>query len=163
MRVVESMQAIVGECFCMVPREGDLERKLAVILYADVAGYSRLTGIDEEGTHRILRDYLDLISASIENYNGQVVYYAGDAVLADFGTVVDALNCATEIQGDLNQSNRDRPEERRVLFRIGINLGDVIVDKGEIYGDGVNVAARSVRAYRVTSASLSSVHTHKSV
>ena len=126
----------------MVPREDDLKRKLAVILYADVAGYSRLTGSDEEGTHRILRDYLDLISASIENHNGRVVHYAGDAVLADFGTVVDALNCATEIQSDLKESNRDHPEERRVEFRVGINLGDVIVDKGEIYGDGVNVAAR---------------------
>ena len=121
---------------------GSLERKLAAILYADVAGYSRLSGIDEEGTHRILRDYLDLISASVETHKGRIVHYAGDAVLADFGTVVDALSCAAEIQSDLKESNRNRPDERRVQFRIGINLGDVIVDQGEIYGDGVNVAAR---------------------
>lgn len=122
--------------------QNQLQRKLAAILYADVAGYSRLTGVDEEGTHRMLRDSLDLISASVESHHGRVVHYAGDAVLADFGTVLEALTCATEIQRVLKQSNRAYPEERRVRFRIGINLGDVIVDQDEIYGDGVNVAAR---------------------
>ena len=119
-----------------------LERKLAAIFYADVAGYSRLTGEDEEGTHRILRSYLDHISSSIQNHNGRVVHYAGDAVLADFGTVVDALTCAAAIQSDLDVRNSKLSDERKLQFRIGINLGDVIVDQTELYGDGVNVAAR---------------------
>lgn len=119
-----------------------LPRKLAAILYADVAGYSRLTGEDEEGTHRTLRAYLNLISSRIQAHEGRVVHYAGDAALADFGTVVDALTCATAIQRDLAERNTGVPDDRKVQFRIGVNLGDVIVDQGEIYGDGVNVAAR---------------------
>jgi len=119
-----------------------LPRKLAAILYADVAGYSRLTGADEDGTHRTLRTYLDLLSSSIEAHSGRVVHYAGDAILADFSTVVDALTCATTIQRDLAERNSGVPDDRKVQFRIGVNLGDVIVDKDEIYGDGVNVAAR---------------------
>ena len=119
-----------------------LPRKLAAILYADVAGYSRLTGEDEDGTHRALRSSLDLIASAIREHRGRVVHYAGDAVLADFSTVVDALSCATAIQLALAEENADVPQERRVQFRIGVNLGDVIVDGEEIYGDGVNVAAR---------------------
>jgi TolB-like protein/class 3 adenylate cyclase len=122
--------------------EERLPRKLAAILYADVAGYSRLTGEDEEGTHRRLSKYLDLISTDIGGHNGHVVHYAGDAVLADFGTVADALICAAAIQRGLSLRNEDVPEERKVQFRIGVNLGDVIEDRGDIYGDGVNVAAR---------------------
>ncbi|MDX1487147.1 MAG: adenylate/guanylate cyclase domain-containing protein [Acidiferrobacterales bacterium] len=119
-----------------------LERKLAAILYADVAGYSRLTGEDEEGTHRRLSTYLDLISTSVEQHHGKVMHFAGDAVLADFGTVSDALLCAAAVQRDLDRKNADLPEERKVQFRMGVNLGEVIVDRNEIYGDGVNVAAR---------------------
>ncbi len=119
-----------------------LLRKLAAILYADVAGYSRLTGEDEEGTHRRLSEYLDLISGVIEQHQGKVVHYAGDAVLADFSTVTDALTCATSIQRELSDRNQDLPDGRKVQFRIGINLGEVIVDRDDIYGDGVNVAAR---------------------
>ncbi|MFQ5937416.1 MAG: tetratricopeptide repeat protein [Acidiferrobacterales bacterium] len=119
-----------------------LSRKLAAILYADVAGYSRLTGEDEEGTHRRLSEYLNLVSAAVEEHHGKVVHYAGDAVLADFNTVTDALGCAATIQQDLQERNKDLPEERKVQFRIGINLGEVIVDRDDIYGDGVNVAAR---------------------
>ena len=122
--------------------EERLARKLAAILYADVAGYSRLTGQDEEGTHRVLRRYLDLISASIPRYEGRVVHYAGDAVLADFSTVSEALVCAAVVQRELARCNDALPEERRVEFRIGVNLGEVIVDREDIYGDGVNVAAR---------------------
>ena len=122
--------------------EDRLPRKLAAILYADVAGYSRLTGEDEDATHRTLRTYLDFISSSIEEHDGRVVHYAGDAVLADFGTVVEALTCATAIQCDLKERNTDVPDGRKVQFRIGVNLGDVIIDQEEIYGDGVNVAAR---------------------
>jgi class 3 adenylate cyclase/pimeloyl-ACP methyl ester carboxylesterase len=119
-----------------------LERKLAAILYADVAGYSRLTGEDEDATHRALSEYLDLISKTIESHRGQVMHYAGDAVLAKFNAVVDALSCAVAIQTDLRTRNQDLPDNRRVRFRIGVNLGDVIEDRGDIYGDGVNVAAR---------------------
>lgn len=125
-----------------MPVEDRLPRKLAAILYADVAGYSRLTGEDEEGTHRRLSDYLNLISASIEHHEGRVVHYAGDAVLADFGTVTDALTCAAAVQRDLQERNGRLPDARQVRFRIGVNLGEVIVDRGDIYGDGVNVAAR---------------------
>ncbi len=122
--------------------EDHFPRKLAAILYADVAGYGRLTGEDEEGTHRILRSYLGRISSTVKNHSGRVVHYAGDAVLADFGTVVDALSCAARIQCELWKLNSELPEERKVQFRIGVNLGDVIEDRGDIFGDGVNVAAR---------------------
>jgi len=119
-----------------------LPRKLAAILYADVAGYSRLTGDDEDATHRALSEYLDLISDSIESHHGQVMHYAGDAVLAKFEAVIDAVSSATEIQKQLLTRNANLPEEQKVQFRIGVNSGDVIEDRGDIYGDGVNVAAR---------------------
>jgi len=119
-----------------------LPRKLAAILYADVAGYSRLTGEDEDATHRTLSEYLDLVSSTIEACGGQVMHYAGDAVLAKFDAVVDAMSSAVAIQGELNTRNAGLPIERRVEFRIGVNSGDVIEDRGDIYGDGVNVAAR---------------------
>ncbi len=119
-----------------------LPRKLAAILYADVAGYSRLTGEDEDTTHRHLREYLDLISKTIEDHRGEVMHYAGDAVLAKFDAVVDALSSAVSTQEELKNRNEDLPDERKVQFRIGVNLGDVIEDRGDIYGDGVNVAAR---------------------
>ncbi len=119
-----------------------LPRKLAAILYADVAGYSRLTGEDEDATHRRLSAYLDQITLTIERYGGRVMHYAGDAVLAMFEAVVDALSCAAQLQLDLKARNEELPDERKVQFRIGVNLGDVIEDRGDIYGDGVNVAAR---------------------
>lgn len=119
-----------------------LPRKLAAILYADVAGYSRLTGDDEDATHITLSEYLNLISQTIDSHRGKVMHYAGDAVLAKFEAVVDALSSATNIQQLLAAQNEALPDERRVYFRIGVNLGDVIEDRGDIYGDGVNVAAR---------------------
>ena len=119
-----------------------LPRKLAAILYADVAGYSRLTGEDEDATHRTLSEYLDLLSETLESHRGNVVHYAGDAVLVRFHAVVDAVSGAAEIQDKLQVRNHDLPNERRVQFRIGVNIGDVIEDRGDIYGDGVNVAAR---------------------
>lgn len=118
------------------------ERKLAAILYADVAGYSRLTGDDEEGTHARLSDYLNRITTAVERHHGHVVHYAGDAVLAEFGTVTDSLVCATAIQEELRDCNGKLTDEQRLQFRIGVNLGEVIVDRGDIYGEGVNVAAR---------------------
>lgn len=123
-------------------QQEQLPRKLAAILHADVVGYSRLTGEDEEGTHRRVSTYLDGITALIERYHGKALNYAGDAVLAEFATVTEALAGAAAIQQDLQQRNRDLPENRKVQFRIGVNLGEVIVDRGEVFGDGVNVAVR---------------------
>jgi adenylate cyclase len=119
-----------------------LNRKLAAILYADVAGYSRLTGTDEEGTHKTLSAYLDAISTRIEGHGGRVLHYAGDAVLAEFASIVVAVRCSVEVQRDLAARNEVLADDRKVEFRIGVNLGDVIVDRDELYGDGVNVAAR---------------------
>ena len=119
-----------------------LPRKLAAILYADVAGYSRLTGEDEDSTHRCLRAYLDIIAETVSSHSGQVMHYAGDAVLAQFPAVVDAISCSIAVQKELEERNSFLPCERKVEFRIGVNLGDVIEDRGDIYGDGVNIAAR---------------------
>jgi len=122
--------------------EDQLPRKLAAIFYADVAGYSRLTDEDEDETHQKLSEYFDLIRDSIEQHQGSVDHYAGDAVLADFSTVTNALECAISIQSSLTIQNKDLPEERKLQFRIGVNLGEVIVDRDEIYGNGVNIASR---------------------
>ncbi len=119
-----------------------LKRKLAAILYADVAGYSRLTGADEEGTHRRLRTYLDATTDLIVEHGGTVMHYAGDAVLANFPSVVDAVLCGLSVQREIAVRNATLADARKLEFRIGINLGDVIVDRDDIYGDGVNVAAR---------------------
>ncbi len=119
-----------------------LPRRLAAILYADVAGYSRLMGGDEDSTHRTLCNHLDLIAESVQRHRGQVMHYAGDAVLARFDAALDALSCATDVQTRLRTCNADLPTEQRVEFRVGVNLGDVIEDRGDIYGEGVNVAAR---------------------
>ena len=123
----------------------NVTRKLAAILYADVAGYSRLTGEDEEGTHRIVAEYLDTIAGLVSGNDGRVVHYAGDAMLSDFASVVAAVKCAIEVQKELAARNADIPDDRKVRFRIGVNLGDVIVDRDDIYGNGVNVAARLER------------------
>ncbi len=122
--------------------EENFTRKLTAILYADVAGYSRLTGEDEVGTHKQLSAGLDLISGAIKAKGGNVVHYAGDAVLADFGSVVAAVDCAVSIQRQLAESNAQVSDDKRLQFRIGVNLGEVIVDRDDIYGDGVNIAAR---------------------
>ncbi len=122
--------------------EARLPRKLAAVFYADVAGYSRLTGEDEEGTHRRLSAHLDILAQSIKSHNGAVVHYAGDAVLAEFQTVTEAMACAVDVQREFRDNNAPLPDERKVQFRIGVNLGEVIVDRDDIYGDGVNVAAR---------------------
>jgi class 3 adenylate cyclase/pimeloyl-ACP methyl ester carboxylesterase len=117
-------------------------RKLVAILYADVAGYSRLNGQDEDGTHKLLSGYLDDLAATVIGNGGRVLHYAGDAVLATFEAVVDAVSCAIAIQNRIEVRNSNVPDGSRVQFRIGVNLGDVIEDRGEVYGDGVNIAAR---------------------
>src|SRR5580704_18195421 len=119
-----------------------MDRKLTAILCADVHGYSRLMGEDEEATHRTLTSYRKLIDSLIEQHHGRFVNSAGDSVLAEFASVVNAVQCAVEVQTALKGANARLASERRMEFRIGVNLGDVIVDGDQIYGDGVNVAAR---------------------
>ena len=122
--------------------DSKLERKLTAILFADVVGYSRHSRRDEEGTHRALRAGLDALIRTITKHGGRVVNLAGDAVLADFTSVVEALTCAVEFQRYQSNSEQGTQKDAGLQFRIGINLGDVIVDRDNIYGDGVNVAAR---------------------
>jgi len=119
-----------------------LERKLVAILAADVDGYSRLTGIDEEGTLAILSAHRTITDALIAQHGGRICGTAGDSVLAEFASVFAAVQCAVEIQRELAETNRTLSEERRMWFRIGINVGDVMVKDGDIFGDGVNIAAR---------------------
>src|SRR5208337_1985741 len=118
------------------------KRKLTAILSADVKGYSRLMGTDEEATLRTLQEYKEVMASSIQHDRGRIVGTAGDSVLAEFASVVDAVQCAVEIQQVLRAKNSLLSEDRRMDFRIGINLGDVIEEGDTIYGDGVNIAAR---------------------
>jgi adenylate cyclase len=120
----------------------EVKRKLTAILSADVKGYSRLMGEDEEGTIRTLNTYKEVMSNFIRQQRGRVVDAPGDNLLAEFGSVVDAVRCAVEIQKELKTRNAELPENRRMEFRIGVNLGDVIEDGEQILGDGVNIAAR---------------------
>jgi adenylate cyclase len=120
----------------------DYKRKLAAILHADVKGYSRLIGEDEESTVGTLRAYMQAMGLVIEKHRGRVVNGSGDSLLAEFVSVVDAVRSAVEIQEDLKARNAELPENRKVEFRIGINVGDVIEEGGDLYGDGVNIAAR---------------------
>jgi len=120
-----------------------VERRLAAILAADVAGYSRLTGLDEEGTYVRLRERLrGLADPKISEHRGKVVKHTGDGVLAEFGSVVDAVRCAIEVQRGMAEQNAAIPQVKRIEFRIGIHVGDIIVDDNDIFGDGVNIAAR---------------------
>jgi TolB-like protein len=120
-----------------------LVRRLTAIFAADVAGYSRLTGMDEEGTHVRLKEHLRvLIDPTIAAYRGHIVKNTGDGFLAEFNSVVDATRCAVDVQRGMAERNSDVPPNNRIEFRIGINVGDVIQDDGDIFGDGVNVAAR---------------------
>jgi len=120
----------------------EVKRKLAAILSADVKGYSRLMGEDEVGTIHTLNAYKEVIAGLIQHHHGRLVDATGDNLLAEFASVVDAVQCAVDIQKELNVRNADLPENRRMEFRIGINLGDVVEEKDRILGDGVNIAAR---------------------
>src|SRR3974390_3512977 len=118
-------------------------RRLTAILAADVAGYSRLMGADEEGTHERLRAHLaELIHPKIEEHRGRVVKNTGDGLLAEFSSIVDAVRCALDVQRGMAERNAEVPHEKQIEFRIGINVGDIIIDRGDIFGDGVNIAAR---------------------
>ncbi len=122
---------------------GRVERRLAAILAADVAGYLRLMGAEEEGTReRLKAHFRQLIEPKIQEHRGRVVKNTGDGMLAEFPSVVDAVRCAAEVQRAMIDRNADIPEDKRISFRMGINLGDVIVEPEDIFGDGVNIAAR---------------------
>lgn len=121
----------------------EIERKLAAILVADVVGYSRLMGIDEEGTMTALkRVRVELVDPQVAKHHGRIVKTTGDGMLIEFPSVVDALRCAVAVQTGMAELEGDVPEERRLRFRVGVNLGDVLIDGDDILGDGVNVAAR---------------------
>jgi adenylate cyclase len=122
---------------------GRLERRLAAILAADVVGYSRMMGEDEAGTLAALQALrAEFIDPTIAEHRGRIVKLMGDGALVEFASVVDALTCAVAIQRGMTGRNADVPGDRRIVFRIGINLGDIIIDGDDIYGNGVNVAAR---------------------
>ena len=119
-----------------------LSRRLAAILAADIAGYSRLMGADEEGTHVRLKEHLRvLLDPKVAAYRGHIVKNTGDGFLAEFNSVVDALRCAVDVQRGMAERNSDVAPHNRIEFRIGINVGDIIEDNGDIFGDDVNIAA----------------------
>ena len=123
--------------------EGRVERRLAAILAVDVAGYSRLMGEDEEGTLAALRAVRrELGDPKIAEHRGRIVKTTGDGLLAEFASVVDAVRCAVEVQREMIARNAAAPAERHIEFRMGINVGDIIIEDGDIFGDGVNIAAR---------------------
>src|SRR6266404_172380 len=131
-----------------IPREGkpgsmasdQVKRKLAALLAADIAGYSRLMGADEAGTLARLKEYRrELIDPKNKQYRGRVVKTTGDGILIEFPSIVDAISCSIEVQQGMRERNADIPPEKRIQFRIGINLGDVIVEGRDLYGDGVNI------------------------
>jgi len=120
----------------------EVKRKLTAILSADVEGYSRLMDDDEAATVRTLTAYRSAMTTIIQQYKGRVVDAPGDNLLAEFASAVDAVNCAVEIQRELAERNAELSYERKMEFRIGVNVGDVIEEEDRIYGDGVNIAAR---------------------
>jgi class 3 adenylate cyclase len=123
--------------------EERVERRLTAILAADVAGYSRLMGADEEGTLAALKVLRrEVADPKIKEHRGRIVNTTGDGLLSEFASVVDAVRCAVEMQREMAARNAGVPAERRIDFRIGINLGDIIIDENDIFGDGVNIAAR---------------------
>ncbi len=123
--------------------EARVERRLAAILAADVAGYSRLMGLDEEGTLALLKAYRrDVIDPKVAEHRGRIVKTTGDGALVEFASAVDAMRCALDVQRNMAECNAGLPDDKRIEFRIGINVGDIIADEGDVYGDGVNIAAR---------------------
>jgi len=123
--------------------EGRVVRRLAAILAADVAGYSRLMGVDEEGTLAALKAHRrEIVNPNITEHHGRIVKTTGDGTLVEFASAVDAVRCALAIQQRMAERNVSLPEDRRIDFRLGINVGDIVIDEDDIFGDGVNVAAR---------------------
>jgi adenylate cyclase len=123
--------------------EDRIDRRLAAIFAGDIAGYSRLMSIDEEGTLRQLKGHRkELVDPKITEHRGRIVKTTGDGMLVEFASVVDAVRCAVDIQRGMGERNANVPAEKRIQFRIGLNVDDIIIDGDDIYGDGVNVAAR---------------------
>jgi adenylate cyclase len=130
-------------------------RRLAAILAADVAGYSRLMGADEEGTHERLKAHRrELVDPKIGEHSGRIVKTTGDGMLVEFASVVDAVRCAAEVQRAMIEREAGVAEDRRIRFRIGINLGDIIVDNDDIFGD-VSMSRRAWKPYQIPAASAS--------
>jgi class 3 adenylate cyclase len=123
-------------------KEQRVGRRLAAIVAADVAGFSRLMGLDEVGTAHTLREHRKVIDALVAKHAGRIVTTTGDGLLLEFPSVVDAVDCAVAVQAAMAQRNEGVPQDRRMLLRIGINLGDILIEGEDILGDGVNVAAR---------------------
>ena len=123
--------------------ERDVQRRLAAILAADVVGYSRLMGTDEVGTLATLKAHRKaLIDPKIKDHRGRIVKTTGDGMLVEFASVVDAVQCAMEVNRGMDIRNAEVPRDKQIVFRIGINVGDIIIDEQDIHGDGVNIAAR---------------------
>jgi adenylate cyclase len=124
------------------PGQSRIERRLTAILAADIAGYSRLMGVDEIGTACALREHRAAVDPIMASHGGRIVKTTGDGVLVEFPSIVAAVECAVAVQTRMAERNADLPEDRQMRFRIGINLGDVLIEGDDILGDGVNVAAR---------------------
>src|SRR5262245_11160049 len=124
------------------PEKAKIARRLVAILAADIAGYSALMGADDAGTVRNLKEHQAVVLPMIKEHGGRIIDTAGDGILAEFGSVVNATECAVAIQRTMARRNADVDENRRMLLRIGINQGDVVFDDTRVFGDGVNVAAR---------------------
>jgi adenylate cyclase len=128
---------------------GQVDRRLAAILAADVAGYSRLMSADEVGTFSALKDHRsNAIDPTIASHAGRIVKTTGDGLLVEFSSAIEAVECALDIQKAMTERNHDIPLNRRIVFRIGINIGDIIIDGDDVFGDGVNIAARLERTRR---------------
>src|SRR5260370_23055896 len=136
------MHLAVSEATMRSMTDDKVKRRLTTVLCADVYGYSRLMGADEAGTLGTLRRHRSAIAALVERHDGRIVNTWRDAVIAEFASVVEAVQCAVEVQQEISNQESDAPDAQRMRFRIGVNLGDVMVDGADIYGDGVNIAAR---------------------
>jgi len=136
------MHLAVSEATMRSMTDDKVKRRLTTVLCADVHGYSRLMGADEAGTLGALRRHRNAIAGLVERHDGRIVNSWGDAVIAEFASVVEAVQCAVEIQQEISNQESDPPHANQMRFRIGINLGDVMVDGSDIFGDGVNIAAR---------------------
>ena len=123
-------------------KTGDTERRLVAIFAADVEGYSRLMGADEVGTLNDLTQRRNILDSLIASRRGRIANTAGDSVLAEFGSAVDAVQCAVEAQAAFSQANMGLSPDRHINFRIGVHVGDVMIKGGDLFGDGVNIAAR---------------------
>src|SRR5258708_5841248 len=117
----------------------DVQRRLVAVFAADVEGYSRLMGVDEVGTLRALTERRGILDKAIADHRGRIANTAGDSVLAEFGSAVDAVQCAVEAQAALAEANSSLPSDQRINFRIGIHVGDVMIRAGDLFGDGVNI------------------------